>query len=198
MSPDRATIFIGVRTRGATAAIAGADNARRQRAVLDTLRALGETAEDLSTVNYNVAPEYQYAQNGEIPPRVTGYTVTNTVRAEVRKLEDVGRLIDGALGKGANEISSLQFYSSKADSARRLALMRAVVNARADADALAAAAGGSVGALIELSSSESAPRPQPRVMAAQMAAAKVTPVEAGEQSFFASVSARWAYLSRRD
>src|SRR5690348_6056778 len=54
ISPDRATIFVGVQTRGATAAIAGADNAKRQRAILDTLRALGLTSEQLSTVNYNV------------------------------------------------------------------------------------------------------------------------------------------------
>ncbi|MEO6877215.1 MAG: SIMPL domain-containing protein, partial [Gemmatimonadaceae bacterium] len=87
ISPDRATIFIGVQTRAATAALAGADNARRQRAILDTLRALGLASEQLSTVNYNVSPEMQYFPNGTTPPKVTGYTVSNTVRAEVRRLD---------------------------------------------------------------------------------------------------------------
>ena len=85
------------------------------------------------------------------PPKVTGYTVTNTVRADVRRIDDVGKLIDAALAKGANEISSLQFYSSKADSARRAALAAAVADARADAEVLARAAGGTLGALVELS-----------------------------------------------
>lgn len=36
VQPDRATIVFAVETRAATAARAGADNARRQRAVLDS------------------------------------------------------------------------------------------------------------------------------------------------------------------
>src|SRR5476649_1159893 len=106
----------------------------------------------------------QYSPNNNAPPRVTGYTVTNTVRADVRRLDDVGRIIDAALAKGANEISSLQFYSSKADSVRRAALGAAVTGARADAEALARAAGGTLGALLELSSSESPNRPGAMVM----------------------------------
>ena len=130
---------------------------------------------------------------------MTGYAVTNTVRAEVHKLDDVGRIIDAALAKGANEISSLQFYSSKADSVRRVALGVAVAHARADAAALASAAGGSLGPLLELSSAESAIGPPPRMMmAGQMAMAKATPIEGGEQSFSASVSARWTFVNGRD
>jgi uncharacterized protein len=56
VTPDRATILIGLRSRAGTAAQAGADNARRQRAVLDTLRALGLQSDQLSTMNYAVSP----------------------------------------------------------------------------------------------------------------------------------------------
>src|SRR6185312_7080309 len=101
-----------------------------------------------------VQPEMQYSPNGTTPPRVTGYIVTNTVRADVRRLDDVAKLIDASLAKGANEISSLQFYSSKADSVRRAALAIAVADARADAVALAQAAGASLGPLLEMSTSE--------------------------------------------
>lgn len=197
ISPDRATIFIGVQTKATTAAAAGTENARRQRAILDTLKAMGLTSEQLSTANYSVSPEMQYSPNGTTPPRVTGYTVSNTVRAEVRRLDDVGKVIDAALAKGANEISSLQFFSSKADSVRRVALSVAVMNARADAEALARAAGGSLGQLLELSTSESPSRPVPIVMARMAEAKQSTPIEAGEQSFSASVSARWAFLGGR-
>ena len=85
-TPDRATIFVGVQTRATTAAAAAADNARRQRAILDTLRALGLGSDQLSTMNYNVSPEIQYNPNNQ-PPKVTGYIVTNTVRADVRRLD---------------------------------------------------------------------------------------------------------------
>jgi uncharacterized protein YggE len=195
VAPDRATILVGVQSRGATAASASSDNARRQRAILDTLRALGLGSDQLSTMNYNVAPEIQYSPNNQ-PPRVTGYTVTNTVRADVRRLEDVARIIDAALAKGANEISSLQFYSSKADSARRAAMELAVANARADAETLAKAAGGTLGQLLELSTSFSV-RPMQEVMGvAAMAARAPTPIEPGQQSVSASVTARWIFIGR--
>jgi uncharacterized protein len=195
--PDRATIFIGLQTRAASASAAGAENARRQHAILDTLRALGLSSEQLATINYNVAPEMQYSPNGQTPPKVTGYTVTNTVRADVRRLEDVGRVIDASLAKGANEISSLNFYSSKADSVRRSAMSLAVQNARADAEVLAVAGGGRVGALLEISTSDQAPQPVIQRLSMAKAAARQTPVEAGEQAFSATVTVRWTFLPGR-
>jgi hypothetical protein len=161
--------------------------------VLDTLRAVGLTSEQLSTVNYNVSPEMQYSPNGQTPPKVVGYVVTNSVRAELRRLEDVARVIDAALAKGANEVSSLQLYSSKADSARRAALASAVADARADAEALARAAGGSLGMLIELTSVESPIRPVAVTGMREMAVAK-TPIEGGTQTITATVTARWTLL----
>ena len=196
VSPDRATIFVGVQSRGASAAAAGADNARRQRAILDTLRALGISGDRVSTMNYNVSPEVQYSPNNSAPPKVVGYTVTNTVRAEIVRLDEVGRIIDAVLGKGANELSSLQFYSSKADSARRAALATAVANARADADALARAAGGSLGPLVEISTGEPPVRPIAMPMA-KLTAQASTPIEPGQQTVESTVSVRWIFVSGR-
>lgn len=195
VSPDKATIFIGVQSRASTAASAASTNARRQRAVLDTLRAMGLTSAQLSTVNYSVSPEMQYDQNTRTS-RVVGYTVSNNVRVQVNQLDEVGRIIDAALAKGANEISSLQFASSKADSARRAALSDAVADARADAEALARAAGGTLGDLIELSTTSSPIRPYAEMAMAKVAAAAPTPIEPGEQTISASVTAQWAFVRR--
>jgi uncharacterized protein YggE len=198
VTPDRATIFVGVQSRALTAAAAGADNARRQRAILDTLRALGISGTNVSTMNYNVSPEMQYSQGSQVAPKIIGYTVTNTVRADVQRLDDIGKVIDGALAKGANEISSLQFYSSKADSARRSALSMAVANARADAEVLARAAGGSLGQLLELSTNESPIRPIQEMALGRVAMAQAkTPIEAGQQTVTAFVSARWLFVPGR-
>lgn len=197
VSPDRATIMIGVRSRATTAAAAGADNARRQKAVLDTLRALGIAGSQLSTMNYNVWPETQPTSPTNSSPRVIAYNVSNTVRVEVNRIDDVGRLIDAALAKGANEISSLQFTSSKADSARRAALAIAVEDARADADALARAAGGGLGSLIEISTTSTPIRPIMFDARMEMAKAAVpTPIEPGEQTVNATVTVRWAFVPK--
>lgn len=198
VTPDRATIFIGVQSRAATASAAAADNARKQRAILDTLKAIGFAADQLSTANYNVSPEMVYPSGPGQSPRVTGYTVTNSVRVDVKRMEDVSKAIDAALAKGANEISSLQFYSSKADSARRVALAEAVANARADAEVLAKAAGGSLGPVIELSTAAMPIRPMESPMLRTMAAAAPapTPIEPGQQTVSATVTARWAFVPR--
>lgn len=196
VTPDRATIFIGVQTRSTTVGPAATENARRLRAILDTLRAQGLGSEQLSTLNYSVTPEMQYAPNQN--PKVTGYIVRNTVRASLRRIEDVGRVIDAALAKGANEISSLQFTSSKADSLRRVAMAEAVADARADAEAIARAAGGTLGQLLEATTS-SPPRPFQEIAfgKAQMAAAAPTPIEPGEQTISVTVTARWAFVAGR-
>lgn len=195
VTPDRATVFIGVQTRSTTVGPAAAENARRQRAILDTLRALGLGTDQLATLNYSVSPEMQYAPNQA--PKVTGYVVRNTVRADLRRIDDVGKVIDASLAKGANEISSLQFTSSKADSIRRVALAAAVADARADAEAIAKAAGGTLGQLLEATTS-SPPRPfQEIALGKAMAAAAPTPIEPGQQTISVTVSARWAFVAAR-
>jgi len=195
LSPDRATVIVGVQSRASTVSQATSDNARRQRAIIDTLRALGLAADQIATVNFNVAPEMQYPANQA--PRVTGYVVTNTVRASLRRVEDVGRTIDAALAKGANEVSGVEFTSSRADSARRAAIAQAVTNAKADAEAMARAAGGSLGQLIDLSSGVEPIRPFEVPMARRVAAAAPTPIEPGQLTVSASVTARWAFIPSR-
>src|SRR5262249_18620881 len=90
VSPDRAVVPVGVQSRATTVAAAAADNARRIKAILDTLKSMGLSGEQLMTVNYSVSPE----MTGMQTPKVTGYVVTNSVRAEVRRLDDIGGVID--------------------------------------------------------------------------------------------------------
>lgn len=198
IAPDRARIEISVQTRALTAAAAGADNARKQQAVLDALKKLGFNSDQLSTVNYNLYPEMQYDKDGRTS-RVVGYTAMNTVRVEVRDLALVGKAIDASLNAGANVISSLIFYASNTDDARRTALAMAVSRARADADAIAKAAGGSVGMLLEVSTGEMRqPIPMNKIMMQTAGrSADVTPIDPAEQTISAFVTARWAFLSGR-
>jgi uncharacterized protein YggE len=196
VQPDRATIMFAVETRAQTAAKAGADNAKRQKAVIDSLKKHGLAEGQISTTGYSVAPEMRY--DGK-QPQVVGYVARNTVRAEVNKIDEVGTLIDASLGAGANVVSSLRFYSSKADEARKTALADAVGKARSDAEVMAKAAGGTLGTLLELSTAGVA-RPMGEEFAmARMATADAaqTPIEPGEQTITVFVSARWAFIASR-
>ena len=197
VTPDRATVLIGVQTRSLTATTAASENARRQKAVLDTLKAMGIPAEQLATQNYSVTPEMKYDPTGTTPPKVTGYVVSNTIRVELKKIDQVGSVIDASLAKGANNIAGIQFGVSNGAEVRRLALADAVRSARADADVLAKAAGGSLGQLLEMTSS-TAGRPFDGVVDApgevMMSARVATPVQPGEQVVTASVTATWQFI----
>ena len=196
VSPDRATIQISVQTRAVTAAAAAAENATKQQAVLAALKALGLTDDQLSTINYNVYPEQRYEQGKE--PIIVAYNVTNTILADVRKLSQVGPVIDAALAHGANMITSLQFYASNTEAARRSAIASAIDKARADAEAAARAARGTLGSLLEVSvGSYSPPPPRPMMMARAMAggvAQADTPINPGDETLSVEVSTRWRFL----
>jgi uncharacterized protein YggE len=197
VTPDRATVMVGVQTRAATAADAAAQNSRKQRAVIDAIKARGVPAEQIGTSGFSVVPETRYDKDQT--PHTTGYLVNNVVTVDLRRIDLVGPVIDASLGAGANQINSLQFGVSNADSARRAALTAAVQKARADAEAIARAAGGSLGELIELSASDMySPPPRPMAMVMRTVAAgqaSDVPVEAGEETIRAGVTARWQFRS---
>ena len=194
ISPDRATLQISVQTRAATAAAAAAENATKQQSVLSALRALGFTNDQLSTINYNVYPEQRYDPAKE--PVIVAYNVTNTVLVDVRKLSQVGPAIDAALSHGANMITSLQFYASNTEAARRTAIGTAIEKARADAEAAARAAGGSLGSLLEITvGAYNPPPPRPLMMARAVAGVGQveTPIQPGEETLSVEVSTRWRF-----
>lgn len=199
VAPDRATIQIGVQSRAATAAAAATQNATKQRAIIDAIKARGVPAEQIATSNFNVIPETRYDREGQAAPRTTSYLVMNTVIVELRRIDQVGPVIDAALVAGANQINSLNFGIANADSARRIALAQAVTKSRADAEAMARAAGGSLGPLLELNSVDQyiPGPPRPFDMRAAATAEMKTPVEAGEETIRATVTARWQFTSAR-
>jgi len=193
VTADRATIQISVQTRAPTAAAAAAENAAKQQSVLGALRAVGLGNDQLSTVNYNVYPEQRYQEGKD--PEIVGYNVTNTVLVEVRKLNQVGPVIDAALSHGANMITSLQFSASNTEAARRSAIAMAIEKARADADAAARAARGTLGTLLEINVGSYSPMPpRPVVMMRAAAAAPETPINPGEDTVTVEVTTRWRFI----
>jgi uncharacterized protein YggE len=143
-----------------------------------------------------VAPEQRWNQQKQ-QSELIGYVVRNTLRVRILNLEQVGRAIDAALAKGANQVSGLEFSATNVEAARRQALAMAVEQARADADVMAKAAGGTVSALLEVSSSDMEPPPVAPMrvmsMAARGAEAVETPISAGPQTLVVRVQTRWRF-----
>lgn len=193
--PDRAMLTVAVETQGPSAAKAASDNAARQTKVIDAVKAAGIAAAQIRTSGFNVFPEYAHGEGRA--PRITGYRAHNSVQIEVRDLASIGKVIDAALGAGANNLGSLAMFASNTEPARKEALEKAVAKARTEAAAVATAAGGSLGALLELSI-EPYGVPQPLMRQAAMAnmsvaMADATPVETGELIVQAMVRVRWQF-----
>lgn len=199
LKPDRASLSFTVESRGGTAARAGAESARKQRAVLDTLRAMGISADQMTTTSIDISPEYVYPGQNQ-PPRVSGYVARNSVRIDVLKIDQTGSLIDAGLAKEATGVGSLDFRSSKEAEARRQALELAVGKAKAEAESVARAAGVTLGALIELIAQPEFMQPIYRNMAFRSAmaspSAETTPVSPGQLKISATVNGRWSFTPR--
>ena len=202
LSPDYAYVTIGVRTQSPSAVETATQNSAKIAAVIAALRSAGLVDRQIVTSGYALEQSYEYPKNS--PPKLAGFIARNTIRAEVRRLDDVGKIIDAAINAGATDVSSIQFLATTTDDARRAALADAMKQARMDADVIARAAGGSLGRLISVNFSAAEPF-EIRGMSLQGAVltsatglaggAMPTPVNPGELNVTAQVFARWEYVA---
>ncbi len=192
MAPDRATLILAVETRAASAGAAAQANARAQRAVLDTLRAIGIAPSQIGTAGFTVQQAYETNAKG-VAER-NGFLANNAITVRLTQLDRVGAVIDAALAKGATNVSDLTFDASNTADARRAALADAAAQAKSDAMVLAKAMGGTLGPLIFVATNEEAQGPRPMMRASFAGPQPETPIVAGDISISASVQAKWAFV----
>ncbi len=192
-APDEAHLDFAVETMAATAAQAARENAARMERVIAALVAAGVPRASVETRGYQVYPEYAPQPQPNAEPTIRGYRVSNTVTVETRDIGKVGTLLDAALRAGANRVDAVRFGLSNPEAARGQAIRRATESARRDAEALAAALGVRLGAVVDASTTGEPPRPFPVMMrgraeAMDMAQSVTTPIQPGEQTVTATVS----------
>ena len=175
--PNEAKMSFGAETRRPTAQAAVAANGDAMRRILNALRQAG--GRELQTQWVSV-----YAVTDETG-QVREYAASNSVSA-VSDVADAAALIDAAAEAGANQISGPGLSSSNAEQLYRQALAKAVDDARLRAEALAKAAGRSLGAITSMvEGGASTPDPMFRAEAQAADSAAIVP---GEQETSATVS----------
>lgn len=188
--PDMATINLGVTTEGQTAQAALQENARRMTALTQALRRAGIAERDIQTSNVSVYPQQQYREN--LPPLITGYQANNTVTAKVRNVNNVGRVIDAAVGAGGNTINGVSFSHADPDAQLDLARRDAIAEARRRAELYASALNMRVVRIVAVQEGGGYSPPMPMAMeryaADAVAAPPPTPVAPGEIETRVSVS----------
>lgn len=195
VAPDRASVMLVIESRAEGANAAAAANARAVQAVRDTLARTGLDSA-VTTAGYHVGVHYEPVDRAA--PRRAGYVARTVLRVRPPRIDQVGRVIDVGLARGATGVEGVLFESSRVEEARREAMTDAAAAARRDAESLARALGGSLGRLISVSTVGSM---DPRRLNMQMAygaasAMRTTQITPNEIVVHAAVETRWQFTPR--
>jgi uncharacterized protein YggE len=189
--PDVAIVTSGVLSQGATAAEALAANTSAMTSIFAALKEAGLAEKDMQTSNFMVQPRYNF-QDGRAPELV-GYDVSNNVTVTLRKIGDLGGLLDRLVKAGSNQINGIAFDVSQPEAALDQARKLATVDATRKAKLFAEAMGVSLGKVMSISESGGYQPPMPmargKVMMADAAAP--VPLAAGEQTISVDVNITW-------
>ena len=151
IAPDRVTLYLTVEGSGESPAEASQRASQKLDAVTGAVQKLVSGRDAVSTVPYGVSP----AQNLPGYPgssSQTSFLARYVIRVQPSRVDQTTALAAAAIAAGASAASPPVFEASSADSVRRLRYAEALTQARRDAESIAAALGGHLGAVIEVTS----------------------------------------------
>jgi uncharacterized protein YggE len=169
--PNQADFTFGVSTNRNTAADALTANAKQMSKVIGVLKALGLSDRSIQTAQISLSPNMNRAGTA-----VVSYTATNSVTARTENISTSGKIIDGVVRAGANLVGGPSLTASDQQSLSRKALSAAIVDARARARVIAAAAHVKLGRVRSVTETSQGPIMSSPVAAKSFA---TTPVAAG-------------------
>ena len=210
-TPDLAQFSAGVVIQGRTAAEAMAANSRQMDNVIAALRRAGIAERDIQTSAISLQPRYsdpereaqmraRVTREPYVPPvnpelrRIIGYEARNNVQVRVRRLGEMGKVIDALVSVGANEINGPHFTLDEPKTAQDEARVDAIATGRQRAELYARAAGMRVVRILSISEGgghypiEQITVTGSRMMAPGAPPPPPTPVAPGELSIGVNVS----------
>ena len=160
-NPDSLSVSFTMVGQGTSAEEALTRCSEKTVAVINLLKSLGISEEDMKTSYINVYPVYDWEAK---PPRIIGYQAEYSLSVVVRDIQMASKVIDNAVKAGADRINGVTFTlsSGKEDELKMGAIKAAVEDARAKANIIAKTLGLKILSIesISLSSTE-VPTPIP-------------------------------------
>ena len=165
-TPDIALFNAGVVTQAVTATEALADNSRKMDRVIAALKRAGIAERDIQTQAISLQPRYSDPERDAqilarttgrpyVPPaepaKIIGYEARNSVQIRVRKLGEMGKIIDTLISEGANQVDGPSFTLDEPREAMDEARKEAVAVGRQRAELYAQATGMRVARLLSVS-----------------------------------------------
>ncbi len=186
-APDQADMSFGVSRSNANAKSALAAASKAAEEITAALVKAGVAKEDIQTQNVSVYPNYD---NNSSRPNITGYTAGISVVAKVRDIGTLGDVINAANSAGSDSVSGPSFTISDDSALHSQAIDKAVADARTRAEAMAKAAGKTVGGVVSISEVPVTSAPGPMYDGARLAgkAAFDVPISLGQLDVTAEVT----------
>ena len=167
---DTVNLTVTVESKNVSADDASSTNASISQKVTDALKSNGIQDKDIQTSGFNIFPDYEY-DDTQKKSILVGYVVTNTLDITVRKISEVGNIIDLVVSKSdKNEkntisVGSVRFSLEDIDSSLTESLQKAVQDARKKANIVANAANKNITGVknIIITSDSSFKEPEPKL-----------------------------------
>ncbi len=176
-------------------------NTEKTNQAIEFVKSKNVEAKDIKTQNYDISPRYQYysCDHPESsvtpcpPPEIVGYTITQTVLVKIRDFKQIGDILAGVVGKGANSVSGLSFVIDEPDKFQSEARAEAISKAKEKAEAVAKAGGFRLGRLLSITEgyAPTAPRYYDLKSAASLGGAEALPsptIEPGSQEITVDIT----------
>ena len=192
LAPDIAYIYVGVHTENPAAAEGVAENNTQTQKVIQAIKDFGIDEKDIRTINFSIYPQDKFDPQSGTPTGEKTYVVDNTVYVTVRKLDQLGDLLDTVVQAGANAVNSIQFDVADKAEALKQARADAVKDAEAQAKSLAEAAGLSLGEIQSISFVDNQPIFDGKGGGGAAVAEAAIPIQPGQLTFTVNVNISYA------
>lgn len=173
--PDIATFSFSVVSNKASVAEAQTDATTKANTLTDYLKNAGVDEKDIKTTDYSIQPQYDYQQVAcpavapgssavYCPPGrqvLRGYEVRQSTTIKIRDTKKAGDILAGVGGKGATDVSGLNFTFDDPTGVQNQARDKAIADAKEKAEVLAKQLGVSLVRVVSFNESGSNPYPTP-------------------------------------
>lgn len=196
-TPDIAYVTLGVTADAKTAREALTQNNTQMQSLMTTLEAAGIAAADIKTQSVQVYPRYSSttppanAQDQTPTNQLIGFTATNTVEITVRKITNLGQILDQAVTAGSNQIQGIRFDVTNPSQVMDQARQAAMTDASHKAQQLATLSNGKLGVVITINESSSNPIPYQAAAGMAPNASQAVPVSPGTQTVTVNLTVTW-------
>jgi len=174
VTPDQATITVSVESKGNKAADVKKENDTKIDAVIKYIKKSGIDPKDYQTQRVYLNDEYDYEKKKH------NYIATQTIEILLKDLSKYDVLMEGLVDTGINNISGVDFQTSKLAAYKSEARKAAVADAKTKAQDFTSALGQTIGKAYTVV--DNSPIDYPRPMYANRAMKLATDMAAGNET----------------